>query len=148
MDVTPDPYTFTSDGITHEMRIAAFSDDTTIIASTHACYIARMDMAIEYFFMFGVNFSLQKTHYTYAHTQGAHYTYAAIPVRAPDGSVHITPSAVTLPQEPFRYLGGWLSPTGNWSPAKIKLLARFNASWSIHIFSVRIRHDKVCKRFI
>jgi hypothetical protein len=84
MDATPDPFTFTAYGITtHEMRIAAFADDTTIIASTHAGYIARMDMAIEHFSMFGVNFSPQKTHYTYAHTQGAHNTSAAIPVRAP-----------------------------------------------------------------
>ena len=123
MDTTPDPYTFVANGITHEMRIAAFADDTTIVASTHAGYLARMEMATEYFSLFGVNFSPQKTHYTYAHTQGKHYASADIPVRAPDGTIHVTPSAVTPPQEPLRYLGGWLSPTGNWSPAKNKLKA-------------------------
>ena len=74
MDSTKDPYTFTSQGITHELRIAAFADDTTIIASTHAGYVERMNMAIEYFSYFGVNFSPSKTHYTYAHTQGKHYS--------------------------------------------------------------------------
>lgn len=38
-------------------------------------------------------------------------------------TVHITPSAVTPPQETLRYLGGWLSPIGNWFTAKAKLLA-------------------------
>ena len=38
MDSTKDPYTFTSQGITHDLRIAAFADDATIIASTHAGY--------------------------------------------------------------------------------------------------------------
>jgi hypothetical protein len=47
MDTTPDPYTFVANGTTHEMRIAAFADDTTIVASTHAGYIARMEMATE-----------------------------------------------------------------------------------------------------
>ena len=81
----------------------------------------RMKMAIEYFSMFGVNFSPAKTHYMYAHTGDHHYTSAPIPVRHPDGSVTINPSSVLPPHTPLRYLGGWLSPTGNWSPAKSKL---------------------------
>ena len=72
MDTTRDHYTFTSQGTTHELRIAAFADDTTIVASTHEGYVERMNMAIEYFSYFGVTFSPSKTHYTYAHTQGKH----------------------------------------------------------------------------
>ena len=77
-------------------------------------------MAIEYFSYFKVNFSPSKTHYTYAHTQGNHYASVAIPVRNPDGTTSITPSTVTPPHTPLRYLGGWLSPTDNWQPAKQK----------------------------
>ena len=121
MDSTRDPYTFTSQSGTHDIRVAAFADDTTIIASTHDGYVERMNMAIEYFSHFGVNFSPSKTHYTYAHTHGRHYNSVEIPVRNPDGTTSITPSSVTPPHTPLRYLGGWLSPTGNWQPAKQKL---------------------------
>jgi hypothetical protein len=62
MDNTTDPYPFTSKGITHELRIAAFAaDDTNIVASTHEGYVEHMNMAIEYFSYFGVNFSPSKT---------------------------------------------------------------------------------------
>jgi hypothetical protein len=107
MDNTSDPYyTFTSQGITHELRIAAFVDNTTIVASTHEGYVERMKIAIEHLSYFGVNFSPSKTHYTYANTQGKHYISVAIPVRNPDGTTFIAPSIFILPHSPLRYLGG------------------------------------------
>ena len=62
MDNTCDPYTFTLKGVTHDIRNAAIADDTTIVVSTHEGYEARMNMTIEYFSYFVLNFSPSKTH--------------------------------------------------------------------------------------
>ena len=121
LDKTKDPYIIGSGPFAKELRVLAFADDTTIFASTHSGYLTRMAMAGEYFGIFGVNFSPQKTHYTYANTGGRHYASAPITVRKPDGSTQIQPSSVTSPHKPLRYLGAWLSPTMNWLPAKRKL---------------------------
>ena len=42
MDDTPDPYIMSDGKTTRELRILAFADDTTIFASSHAGYRARI----------------------------------------------------------------------------------------------------------
>ena len=121
MDTTSDPYVMTNGTQRIEIRVIAFADDTTIFASSHKGYLERMAMAGEFFGIFGVNFSPQKTNYTYANTRGRHYKSAPITVRKPDGTTNTQPSSVTSPHKPLRYLGAWLSPTLNWLPAKRKL---------------------------
>ena len=121
LETTSDPYVM-SNGIHRiEIRVLAFADDTTIFASSHKGYLERMAMAGEFFGIFGVNFSPQKTNYTYANTCGRHHKSAPISVRNPDGTTTTQTSSVTSPHKPLRYLGAWLSPTLNWLPAKRKL---------------------------
>ena len=121
LESTSDPYIMSHGSHRIEIRVLAFADDTTIFASSHKGYLERMSMAGEFFGIFGVNFSPQKTNYTYANTGGRHYKSAPIQVRNPDGTTTTQPSSVTSPHKPLRYLGAWLSPTLNWLPAKRKL---------------------------
>jgi hypothetical protein len=121
LETTSDPYVM-SNGIHRiDIRVLAFADDTTIFASSHKGYLERMAMAGEFFGIFGVNFSPQKTNYTYANTCGRHHKSAPISVRNPDGTTTTQTSSVTSPHKALRYLGAWLSPTLNWLPAKRKL---------------------------
>ena len=122
MESTRDPYIMSDRKTSVPIRIIAFADDTTIVASTHKGYLERMALAGEYFGTFGVNFSPSKTNYTYAYTGGRHFKSAPITVRHPNGSTTVQPSSITSPHTPLRYLGAWLSPTLNWKPAKRKLL--------------------------
>ena len=118
LESTSDPYIMSSGLNRIEIRVLAFADDTNIFASTHKGYLERIAMAGEFFGIFGVNFSPQKTNYTYANTKGRHYKSAPITVRLPDGTTITQPSSVASPHKPLRYLGAWLSPTLNWLPAK------------------------------
>jgi hypothetical protein len=121
LESTSDPYIMSHGFHRIEIRVLAFADDTTIFASSHKGYLERMSMAGEFFGIFGVNFSPQKTNSTYANAKGRHFKSTPITVRHPDGTTTTQPSSVTSPHKPLRYLGAWLSPTLNWLPAKRKL---------------------------
>ena len=102
------------------IHVIAFADDTTIVSSTHEGYKIRMNMANDYFSMFGVEFSPAKTKYTYNNTD-IKWTPVKIKLRKSDGSYIYQKTAVVEPTEAIRYLGGWMTLSNNWKTAKQRI---------------------------
>jgi hypothetical protein len=95
-----------------------------------------MKIAFEYLNFFNVELNPQKTTYTYYNTK-RHHLSVMIRTTSPSGVVSLTPTAVTSPYTPLRYLGGYMCPANSWQYAKYLLNAE------VKILIGILRHKKL-----